>query len=113
MTKNVTTPAAVNIYFISYGGSRTGDFSTWDVTMPQIELNTHRTPYVDGTRSATQGRLDLAGYNTLNIGTMSFDTNAQTYFNGIDDYTTINPGVIDEIFSGTRSWTIAQRVNYA
>lgn len=85
-TLNVTTPTAVNFYLISFGGSNTGDYSTWDVTMPQIELNTHRTPYVDGTRSATQGRLDLAGYNTLDLGNMSFDTNAQMYFNGVDDY---------------------------
>lgn len=85
MTKNVTTPSAVNIYLISWGGTRTGDFSTWDVTMPQVELNTHRTPYVDGTRTATQGRVDLAGYNTLDLSNMSYDANAQMVFNGIDD----------------------------
>ena len=76
-------------------------------------MNTHRTPFVDGTRTATQGRLDLAGYNTLDISNMSFDANAQMYFNGVNNYITISSGVIDETFSGTRNWTIAQRVNYA
>ena len=114
-TVNVTTPSAVNFYLISYGGNMNSgtDFSTWDVTMPQIEMNTHRTPFVDGTRTATQGRLDLAGYNTLDISNMSFDANAQMYFNGVNNYITISSGVIDETFSGTRNWTIAQRVNYA
>ena len=38
------------------------------------------------TRSATQGLLPVVSDSSLNISTVSFDSNAQMYFDGTDDY---------------------------
>lgn len=88
-TVNVTSPSNVYFYLISYGGTDNGtgnpDFSSWEVTMPQIELNSHATPFVNGTRSATQGLLPLVGTSTLDLSNVSFDSNAQMTFDGTDD----------------------------
>lgn len=52
----------------------------------QWEKKSHPTPFAYGSRSATQGLLPLVGNSTLNISTVSFDSNAQMYFDGTDDY---------------------------
>ena len=52
----------------------------------QIEKKSHATPFVNGTRSATQGLLDRTGNSTINISNTSFDSNAQMTFDGTDDY---------------------------
>lgn len=52
----------------------------------QVEANSHPTPYTAGTRSATQGLLDLTGRSTANLANVSFDANAQIRFDGTDDY---------------------------
>ena len=58
-------------------------------TFAQSENKTHTTPFVNGTRSITQGLLDISGYsNTITLANMSYDNNAQVYFDGTDDYTT-------------------------
>jgi|694.fasta_scaffold153893_2 hypothetical protein len=89
-TVNVTSPSNVLFLLISYGGVDSGtpvpDFSSWEVTMPQIELNSHATPFVNGTRSSTQGLLDLTNRNTINLSNVSFDANAQITFDGTNDY---------------------------
>ena len=92
-TVNVTSPSNVYFYLISYGGTDNGtgspDFSSWEVTMPQIELNSHATPFVNGTRSATQGLLPLVGNSTINLSNVSFDSNAKMVFDGTNDYVSL------------------------
>ena len=56
----------------------------------QVEINTHSTPYTSGTRSSTQGLLDLAGTTDIDVDDVSFDSNAQLSFDGTDDHITIN-----------------------
>jgi hypothetical protein len=51
----------------------------------QSEQKTHATPFVAGTRSATQGLLPLIGNSTIDLTNVSFDSNAQTVFDGTDD----------------------------
>jgi hypothetical protein len=51
----------------------------------QIEQNTHVTPFTEGTRSATQGLVDLTGNSTIDLTNVSFDSNAQMTFDGTDD----------------------------
>jgi hypothetical protein len=57
-------------------------------TMPQYEYKSHITPYIGAsqTRSATQGLLPLVSNSTINLSNVSFDSNAQIYFDGTDDY---------------------------
>ena len=82
--KTVTvTDVTLRYYLISYGGS--GATSSWEVTMPQVELASERTPFVNGTRSSTQGLLDLAGTTNIDVSNVSFDSNAQMTFDGTDD----------------------------
>lgn len=52
----------------------------------QVELKSHATPFVDGTRSATQGLLDRTGNSTIDLSNVSFDSNAQKTFDGTDDF---------------------------
>jgi len=56
----------------------------------QIEKKSHATPFVNGTRSATQGLLDLTNTTTINISSASFDSNAQMTFDGTDDYISLD-----------------------
>jgi hypothetical protein len=51
----------------------------------QVEANTHPTQYTSGTRSATQGLLDLTGRSTIDLSNVSFDSNAQMTFDGTSD----------------------------
>jgi hypothetical protein len=48
----------------------------------------HPTQYITpgGTRSATQGLLDMTGNRIINIANVSFDSNAQMTFDGTNDY---------------------------
>jgi hypothetical protein len=52
---------------------------------PQVEWKSHPTPFVQGTRSNTQGLLPLINNSTLDLSNVSFDSNAQIAFDGTDD----------------------------
>ena len=52
----------------------------------QSEQKSHPTPFINGTRSTTQGLLDLTGNNTINLSNVSFDSNAKMVFDGTNDY---------------------------
>lgn len=61
---------------------------TIEIAAPQIEEKPHATQFVNGTRSATQGLLDLTGNATVNLTNASFNSNSQMVFDGTDDYLT-------------------------
>ena len=67
----------------------------------QWEKKSHPTPFAYGTRSVTQGLLPLISNASLNISTVSFDSNAQIVFDGTDDYIPLST-----ITLGNASWTI-------
>jgi hypothetical protein len=79
-------------------------------TMPQYEYKSHVTPFIGAsqTRSATQGLLPLVGNSTINLSTVSFDSNAQMTFDGTDDkidvsyYSQVNNSL-------SRSWEVIVR----
>ena len=52
----------------------------------QLEQKSYTTPFVVGTRSATQGLLPLIGNSSIDLTNMSFDANAQIVFDGTNDY---------------------------
>ncbi len=52
----------------------------------QVEKKSHATQFTAGTRSATQGLLDLTGNSTINLSNVSFDSNAKPIWDGTDDY---------------------------
>jgi hypothetical protein len=77
------------IYFGSpIGGTQDTIGATVDFYGFQFEVNSHPTPFVNGTRSTTQGLLDLTGNSTINLSSVSFDSNSQMVFDGTDDFIT-------------------------
>jgi hypothetical protein len=56
------------------------------LTNIQIEAKSHETPFVNGTRSSTQGLLDLTGDILIDISNVSFDSNAHPDWDGANDY---------------------------
>jgi hypothetical protein len=95
----VTTQANENgIYMSSYTGDTLGEKLAYFGY--QVEQKSHCTPLVLGTRSATQGLKDLTAKNTINISTVSFDSNAQMTFDGTDDYVDVGDlGTIGSSYS--------------
>ena len=79
---------AVRIWYQD-GADYTTYTHSFELQNPQLEAKSHATPYVDGTRSATQGLLDLTNTATIDISNASFDSDAQMTFDGTDDYLTL------------------------
>jgi len=69
-----------------YGGRGLMEYKVRQV---QVEQKPHATPFVNGTRSATQGLIDRTGNSTIDLSNTSFDSNAQMTFDGTDDYVTL------------------------
>lgn len=67
----------------------------------QWEKKNHPTQFAYGTRSVSGSLLPLLGNTSLNISTVSFDSNAQIVFDGTDDYIPLST-----ITLGNASWTI-------
>ena len=59
------------------------------VAAQQVEFKSHVTPFINGTRSATQGLLDLTGNSTIDLTDVSFDSSAEMTFDGSDDYVSV------------------------
>ena len=79
------TGASILTFGINTGGTTSYVGETFDVYEAQFEIKDHRTQYANGTRSDTQGLLDLTGNSTINLTNVSFDSNAQMTFDGTDD----------------------------
>jgi len=98
---------------IWYGGSTASDGKYWAINpagatvgVPitiywagpfKEDLNsTTISQFIDGTRSATQGLLPLAGASSLDLSNMSFDSSAKLVFDGTNDVldVTSNLGVL-------------------
>lgn len=103
-TISVTSPTNVYFYIISYGGTYGGSNSTWEVTMPQIELSGIRTPFVNGSRSNNLSLLDTSKNYSLSVANMSFnDSTGAPIFDGTNDYFDIPSS---SVISGTQDFTI-------
>ncbi len=105
VTLNCTT-TSMTFYLISYGGTDNGtgnpDFSSWEVTMPQVEPGSFATPFVNGTRSNTQAILDLAGGNTITASSLTYASDGTFSFGG-GDFITIPTA---QLGNGNVQWTI-------
>ena len=78
--------------------------TTFYITGLQVEEKTRATQLTGGSRSATQGLLDLTNNATINLSNVSFDSNAQVIFDGTDD--TINTGLYSGRNPATDPFTI-------
>ena len=81
------TPGATGVYalFLTNSSSATGINDTIYYRFYQVENNSHATQFTDGTRSSTQGLLDLTGNSTIDLTNAGFDSNAQIDFDGTTD----------------------------
>jgi hypothetical protein len=88
------TPGVTGVYalFLTNGSSATGINDTIYYRYYQVENNAHATPFTPGTRSATQGLLDLTGNSTIDLSNVSFDSNAQKTFDGTNDGVDLGTG---------------------
>lgn len=70
---------------ISYWFNPGGPFK-YDIANIQIEQKNHPTRFTTGTRSTTQGLLDVKRKTAINVSNVSFDSNGLMVFDGTDDY---------------------------
>lgn len=73
------------------GGASNVIGSTIYVTGLQCEQKANPTQLTTGTRSSTQGLLDLTGNSTINLVNVSFNSNAQITFDGTNDFIGVSP----------------------
>ena len=85
---------AVRIWYQD-GADYTTYSHSFELKNPQLEAKSHATPFVDGTRSTTQGLLDRTNTATIDLSNTSFDSDAQMTFDGTDDQLTVNNIGID------------------
>jgi hypothetical protein len=52
----------------------------------QIELKSHATPFIDGTRSSTASLIDLKRTTNIDVSNVSFDSTGQPDFDGTGDF---------------------------
>jgi hypothetical protein len=77
------TSGCILTFGLNTGGTASYVGETYDIYQAQFELKDHKTQYVLGTRSNTQGLLDVSGQNTtINLVNMSYTSTAGLLFNG-------------------------------
>jgi hypothetical protein len=66
----------------------TGDTTNFEILFDnfQIEQKSHATPFVNGTRSDTEGLKDLTGNTSIDLSNVSFNSNGEIDFDGTSDY---------------------------
>jgi hypothetical protein len=95
-----TTPSNNDSDSLSFYLSSMSTSQRFWLLAPQLEPKSHVTPFVAGTRSATQGLKDLTAKNSIDIGSVSFDSNAQMTFDGTDDFIPLgNLGTIGSAYA--------------
>ena len=103
-TGTASQPSGHVGFTLWYNGGTSGTNHYVEVSDVQIELKSHETPFVNGTRSSTQGLLDLAKTTDINTSTVSFDSTAQLSFDGTDDI--LNTGLFSGRNPSTNPFTI-------
>ena len=86
---------------------------TIDIAAPQIEINSHATQFVKGTRSTTQGLLDLSPSKNIMTLACSYDSSAKMTFDGTDDYISIDNSTslqVGDIFT-INAWIYPTNLN--
>jgi hypothetical protein len=107
MTRTYTT-TSITFFIISWGGTSGTDWSSWDVTMPQIEKQSTQSPFLTGTRSSTQSLIDLKRTTDIDVSNVSFDSTGQPTFDGSNDQLVVD---VDDIVRNASNVTIEGMVN--
>jgi len=75
----------------------------WDLANIQVEQKDHSTAFVAGSRSNTQGLLDLTGNSTISLANAGFDASSLIDFNGSSNYINV-PHNSTIALSNAMSW---------
>ena len=86
-----TGASSTNLVLVFFGYDNATN-NVVEYALPHLEAKSHPTQFVNGTRSATQGLLDLTGRNSLDLSNASFNSNAEIEFDGTDSYIQTNFG---------------------
>jgi hypothetical protein len=83
ISRTFTTPS--DMTYLQIGALWSAPLTTSEVYVEymQLEQKSHATPFVAGTRSVTQGLLDITGKSEIYLTNTLFDSNAQILFNGL------------------------------
>ena len=92
---------------ISYWFNPGGPYK-YDIANIQIEQKDHPTPYTSSSRGVTSSLLDKKRTYSLNLTNVSFNSNGEMFFDGINDYIDTNS---NSILSGTQDFTIESVYN--
>jgi hypothetical protein len=85
ISRTFTTPSDMTI--LRVGALWANPLTTSEVYVEymQLELKPRATPFINGTRSVTQGLIDVTGNSTINLSDVSFNSNAIMTFDGTND----------------------------
>jgi hypothetical protein len=75
-----------------------------DFSMPQTELRSFATPFVNGTRSNTQAILDLTNNNTITATSLTYASDGTFSFNGSANFLSIPNTTLG---NGNVPWTVS------
>ena len=103
-TGTASQPSGHVGFTLWYNGGTSGTNHYVEVSDVQIELKSHETPFVNGTRSSTQSLIDLKETTDIDVDDVSFDSNAQLSFDGTDDKIVIPADSYSNI--GTDDFTV-------
>ncbi len=83
---SVPTGKCILTFGINTGSTAGFVGETFDVYEAQFEIKNHKTQYSSGTRSATQGLLDLTGNSSIDLTNLDgYNANAEIDFDGTND----------------------------
>jgi len=91
-TRIATITIAGNTHF-RFGCNTGGNETEVYIDNVQIELKSHATPFVDGTRSDTTSLIDLKRNTNIDVSNVSFDSTGQPDFDGTDDRIVSSTGI--------------------
>ena len=94
MTGTVTT---IRVY-------RRNQQGTIEMVAPQLEVKSHVTPFLTGTRSSTQSLIDLTKTTDIDVSNVSFDSTGQPTFDGTDDSIDLGTEEPFTLLSKTATW---------
>ena len=80
LTAAISTPTETQAILAFYGGYGSGIIAS--IKNVQVEISPAATPFVDGSRSNTQGLLDLTGNYTIDLTNAAYDNSSKIYLSG-------------------------------
>lgn len=90
MSMTYTTLSHQSSFAVSYAGTNGGMQGLYAFWRPQLEYSSSSTPFVNGTRSNTQGLLDLINGSTIDLTNAGYNASSEITFNGSSRFTSSN-----------------------